>query len=82
VGCGHPGELVAKVGYFGVKSTKVHRVQIGAAVEGALQVPHELDAALVVPVSLLREGSGTSKNQLPYKSAGGRAPARTSGEPP
>ena len=25
----HPGELVAKVGYFGVKSTKVHRVQMG-----------------------------------------------------
>jgi hypothetical protein len=25
----HPGVLVAKVGYFGVKSTKVHRVQMG-----------------------------------------------------
>jgi hypothetical protein len=25
----HPGELVAKVGYFGVKSVKVYRVQMG-----------------------------------------------------
>jgi hypothetical protein len=25
----HPGELVAKVGYFGVKSAKVYRVQMG-----------------------------------------------------
>ena len=25
----HPGELATKVGYFGVKSTKVHRVQMG-----------------------------------------------------
>ena len=25
----HPGELVAKVGYFGVKSTKVCRAQMG-----------------------------------------------------
>jgi hypothetical protein len=24
--CAHPGELVAKVGYFGVKSAKVYRV--------------------------------------------------------
>jgi hypothetical protein len=27
--CAHPGELVAKVGYFGVKSAKVYRVQMG-----------------------------------------------------
>ena len=25
----HPGELVAKVGYFGVKSAKVQRLQMG-----------------------------------------------------
>ena len=25
----HPGVLATKVGYFGVKSTKVHRVQMG-----------------------------------------------------
>ena len=29
VGQIHPGELVAKVGYFGVKSAKVYRVQMG-----------------------------------------------------
>ena len=57
MGVNHPGVLVAKVGYFGVKSAKVCRAQMGA--------PNLLKSAALAPGVLKCGAAPTPHRRAP-----------------